>query len=198
MQEQFKSSKINSSYEWALNSSYLLSFFSGSLFSFYLLQSPQVIHLIPKKNNFQNWSTTIYFGSFPQFRSIAKPTKTIQFQSTSCSTQKLVRAPEMIKNGCSWSIFLEIRYSSYPPLWDCFKTKKCWLTPPTSCPAQKVVQGPEMTKNRCSLSLILPYTIGKPMEGRFQRVKKFDPSHSLLASSKNCYWAPKSPNIVVH
>ena len=32
--------------------------------------------------------------------------------------------------------------------------------------------GPKMTKNGCSLSMLLLYTIGKPMERKFQKIKK--------------------------
>ena len=72
------------------------------------------------------------------------------------------------------SICLHIRYSSYPPLGTFLRPKILWSVPPTSCPTQKLVQCPKMNESGCSLAIILSRTIGKPMESRFQKVKKFD------------------------
>ena len=44
--------------------------------------------------------------------------------------------------------------------------------PPTFCSTQKFAPSPNMAKNGCSLSMVLLYAIGKPMEKRFQKVKK--------------------------
>ena len=43
---------------------------------------------------------------------------------------------------------------------------------PTSCSVEKLVLGPKMTKNGSSLSVAVSYTVGKPMDRRFQKVKK--------------------------
>ena len=60
---------------------------------------------------------------------------------------------------------------------------------PTSCLVQKLVLGPKMTKNGSSLSMAVSHTVGKPMDRRFQRVKKKkkkeEQSHPFPALLKN-------------
>ena len=83
--------------------------------------------------------------------------------------------------------------SSYPRLAECFKINSILTSSIHFLSRPKIDHGFKMTKNGCSLNvMVVSYTVGKPMERRFHKLKKtFTFSYLLPAPPKNRSWVLK-------
>ena len=72
------------------------------------------------------------------------------------------------------------------------KTKGFWPSLPTSYITQKSVPGPQMSKHGCSLIMVVSFTVGKPIERRFQKLQKSltHSTHSLPHPKVSQSWTP--------